>query len=113
MGYDWDMLEKGTSYEGGFSEKDPFIIKFWKHFHSLELEEKRHFLAFVTGSDRVPIRGLETLRITIAKNGSDDAQYPTSHTCFSVLLLPQYSSDRVLEERLATALQYHQGFGML
>jgi ubiquitin-protein ligase E3 A len=34
---------------------------FWEVVHSLSHERKRKLLAFVTGSDRVPIKGLAHL----------------------------------------------------
>ncbi|XP_032661481.1 ubiquitin-protein ligase E3A isoform X3 [Chelonoidis abingdonii] len=38
---------------------------------------------------------------------------PTSHTCFNVLLLPEYSNKEKLKERLLKAITYAKGFGML
>lgn len=38
---------------------------------------------------------------------------PTSHTCFNVLLLPEYSTKEKLKERLLKAITYAKGFGML
>jgi len=38
---------------------------------------------------------------------------PTSHTCFNVLLLPDYSSKDKLRERLLKAITNCKGFGML
>lgn len=38
---------------------------------------------------------------------------PTSHTCFNVLLLPEYSTIEKLRERLLKAITYAKGFGML
>ena len=38
---------------------------------------------------------------------------PTSHTCFNVLLLPDYSSKDKLRERLVKAITNCKGFGML
>jgi len=38
---------------------------------------------------------------------------PTSHTCFNVLLLPDYSSKDKLRERLLKAITNSKGFGML
>jgi len=46
---------------------------------------------------------------------SDDVlcRLPTSHTCFNVLLLPDYCSKDKLRERLIKAITNCQGFGML
>ena len=44
--------------------------------------------------------------------GPDTARLPTSHTCFNVLLLPEYSSREKLRERLCVAIDNAQGFGL-
>lgn len=44
------------------------------------------------------------LKFIIARNGVDSDRLPTSHTCFNVLLLCEYSSKEKLQERLQTAL---------
>lgn len=36
-----------------------------------------------------------------------------AHTCYNVLLLPEYSSQEKLKERLMKAIDYSKGFGML
>jgi ubiquitin-protein ligase E3 A len=66
-----------------------------------------------TGSNRVPVGGLSKLKLVIARNGPDCERLPTSHTCFNILLLPEYSSHEKLEERLLKAINYSKGFGML
>lgn len=38
---------------------------------------------------------------------------PTAHTCFNVLLLPDYSTKEKLKDRLEKAVDYSKGFGML
>jgi ubiquitin-protein ligase E3 A len=38
---------------------------------------------------------------------------PTAHTCFNVLLLPDYESKSKLRDRLLKAITYSKGFGML
>ena len=37
---------------------------------------------------------------------------PTSHTCFNALLVPEYASKAKLRERLLTAVENAQGFGL-
>lgn len=51
--------------------------------------------------------------MVIARNGSDSDRLPTSHTCYNVLLLPEYSSKEKLEDRLLKAINYSKGFGMI
>lgn len=65
------------------------------------------------GSDRVPVGGLSRLKLVIARNGSDSDRLPTSHTCYNVLLLPEYTTKEKLEDRLLKAINYSKGFGMI
>lgn len=44
---------------------DPTVKLFWEVFHTLTLEEKKTFLLFLTGSDRIPILGMKTLKMCI------------------------------------------------
>ncbi|XP_058170739.1 ubiquitin-protein ligase E3A [Anopheles ziemanni] len=111
--FDFDQLEKSTEYEGGFTVESQTIKDFWTIVHGLSMETKRKLLQFTTGSDRVPVGGLSRLKLVIARNGPDCDRLPTSHTCFNVLLLPEYDSKEKLEERLLKAITYSKGFGML
>ncbi|XP_015043330.2 ubiquitin-protein ligase E3A isoform X2 [Drosophila pseudoobscura] len=111
--FDFVELEHSTEYEGGYSYETPIIKDFWKIVHAMPHESKRKLLEFATGSARVPVGGLKCLRLLITRHGPDSDRLPTSHTCFNVLLLPEYSSKVKLEERLLKAINYSKGFGML
>ncbi|XP_039709331.1 ubiquitin-protein ligase E3A isoform X2 [Pteropus medius] len=110
---DFQALEETTEYDGGYSRDSVLIREFWEIVHSFTDEQKRLFLQFTTGTDRAPVGGLGKLKMIIAKNGPDTERLPTSHTCFNVLLLPEYSSKEKLKERLLKAITYAKGFGML
>ncbi len=60
--------------------------------HSLDEPLQKQLLFFITGSDRVPIKGLAHLSppFVISRNGGHSARLPTAHTCFNHLLLPAY-----------------------
>ncbi|XP_049820248.1 ubiquitin-protein ligase E3A isoform X2 [Aethina tumida] len=111
--FDFGELEDSTEYDGGYTNETPIIKDFWSIVHAFSVEDKRKLLQFTTGSDRVPVGGLGRLKLVIAKNGSDTDRLPTSHTCFNVLLLPEYSSKEKLKDRLVKAINYSKGFGML
>ncbi|XP_076252231.1 ubiquitin protein ligase E3A isoform X2 [Rhynchophorus ferrugineus] len=111
--FDFGELEISTEYDGGYSNDTQIIKDFWSVVHAFSLEDKRKLLQFTTGSDRVPIGGLSRLKLVIAKNGPDSDRLPTAHTCFNVLLLPEYSSKEKLKDRLVKAINYSKGFGML
>ncbi|KAM9334165.1 ubiquitin-protein ligase E3A isoform 3-T3 [Symphorus nematophorus] len=110
---DFLALEETTEYDGGYNRDSRIIKEFWETLHSFGEEQKRLFLQFTTGTDRAPVGGLGKLKMIIAKNGPDTDRLPTSHTCFNVLLLPEYSSKEKLRERLLKAITYAKGFGML
>ncbi|KAI8372246.1 hypothetical protein EDC96DRAFT_500434, partial [Choanephora cucurbitarum] len=110
---DFDALEASTVYDGGWSKDSDIIKYFWEIVHSFTYEEKKKLLFFATGSDRAPIGGLGKLQFVIAKNGGDSDRLPTSHTCYNVLLLCEYSSKEKLKERLLTSISNAEGFGMI
>ncbi|XP_003378945.1 putative HECT-domain protein [Trichinella spiralis] len=60
--YDWVAFEKGTQYRGEYWRQDPTIVLFWEVFHEMSLEQKKKFLLFVTGSDRVPFQGMDQIK---------------------------------------------------
>ncbi|XP_052738018.1 ubiquitin-protein ligase E3A isoform X2 [Bicyclus anynana] len=111
--FDFNELEKSTEYDGGYTAESQTIKDFWSIVHSLSLEDKRKLLQFTTGSDRVPVGGLSHLKLVIARNGPDCARLPTAHTCFNVLLLPEYENKEKLEDRLMKAISYSKGFGII
>ncbi|KAJ1961752.1 hypothetical protein GGI12_003069 [Dipsacomyces acuminosporus] len=110
---DFGALESSTIYDGGYTHDTQVIQFFWTVVNEFTDELKRKLLFFATSSDRVPIGGLSKLHFVIAKNGGDSDRLPTSHTCFNVLLLPEYSRIDKLRERLLTAIHNSEGFGMI
>lgn len=111
--FDFNELEKSTEYDAGYTSESQTIKDFWSIVHALPPADQRRLLQFATGSDRVPVGGLSHLRLVIARNGPDCERLPTAHTCFNVLLLPEYSSRDKLQDRLLKAISYSKGFGML
>lgn len=63
--YDWEELQRNATYKEGYSANDPTINLFWQVFHELPLEEKKKFLLFLTGSDRIPIQGMKAIKVSI------------------------------------------------
>ncbi|ORZ02211.1 hypothetical protein BCR43DRAFT_481192 [Syncephalastrum racemosum] len=110
---DFYALEAATVYDGGWCKDSPIIKHFWEIVHDFSEDEKKKLLFFATGSDRAPIGGLGKLQFVIAKNGADSDRLPTSHTCYNVLLLCEYSSKEKLRERLLTSISNAEGFGMI
>ena len=67
----FEDLQKVALYDNGYSDSDPTIVNFWEVLHSLDMEDKKKFLAFSTGSDRAPIGGLKAMRFIITRHGED------------------------------------------
>ncbi|KAH7441352.1 hypothetical protein KP509_03G034500 [Ceratopteris richardii] len=110
--FDFDALEKVTVYQGGYT-KDTGVVKwFWELVKDMPLEEKKALLFFTTGNDRAPVGGLGCLPFIIQRNGGETDRLPTAHTCFNVLLLPEYNSKNKLENRLKLAISNSIGFGL-
>ncbi|XP_011257668.1 probable E3 ubiquitin-protein ligase HERC4 isoform X1 [Camponotus floridanus] len=110
--YDWEELEKNAAYKESYTKSDPTIVLFWQVFHELPLEEKKKFLLFLTGSDRIPIQGMKAIKITIQPM-SDERFLPAAHTCFNLLDLPRYQTRERLKYKLLQAIQHNQGFSLV
>ena len=110
---DLKALERSTKYDDGFTAEHPVIVWFWRFAHGLTTALKKDLLNFVTASDRVPLGGLGNLLFVIQRNGPDTERLPSSLTCFGRLLLPEYSSEQRLCDRMITAIQNSQGFGLV
>jgi ubiquitin-protein ligase E3 A len=89
-----------------------YIDAFWSVLANLPEAAKVQFVIFVTGSDRMPLQGWEELRVKVQKNGVGDERLPVAYTCFSLILLPKYSSVDVLRARVLAAIKDSQGFGL-
>ncbi len=110
---DINELRMNTRYEGGYDETAQIVVWFWEIVNEFDWEQKRKLLAFVTGSDRAPLKGLQSLTFVVQRQGPDSESLPTSHTCFGVLLLPEYSSMRKLKFLLSIAINNARGFGLI
>lgn len=67
---------------------------------------------FLTGSDRIPIYGMSSLRIVIQSTASGEQYLPVAHTCYNLLDLPKYSSKEILSARLVQAIDHYEGFSL-
>lgn len=106
-------LQASARYEGGFHAEHPLIVELWRIVREeLDPKQKRQFLVFCTGSARPPLGGLGRLRLIIQRAEGDTDKVPTAHTCFNVLLLPEYSSAAKLRQKLLVAVANAQGFGL-
>ncbi|XP_014911336.1 probable E3 ubiquitin-protein ligase HERC4 [Poecilia latipinna] len=114
--YNWVKLKQNTQYEWGSDTRHPTIQMFWEVFDELTEEQKKDFVLFLTGSRKVPVLGMDQIRMTIRikqiQSGSHDEHFPESLTCHSILELPLYSTKDIMRERLTEALEPQRGFRM-
>lgn len=109
---DFYELEVAATYDEGYSHSHPTIIMLWRVVNEMSVEQKKAFLMFVTGSDRVPLKGLVHLTFIVQRHGEDSDRLPTALTCFNRLLLPEYSNREKLKECLIVAIENCKGFGL-
>ncbi|XP_037686165.1 probable E3 ubiquitin-protein ligase HERC6 isoform X2 [Choloepus didactylus] len=109
--YDWKLLEKNSKYDQGYHKSHPTILMFWKAFHKLTLDEKKKFLLFLTGSDRMHVTGMQEMGIVFRcpETLSED-DCPRAVTCHNILYLPKYSTMERVEEALQIAINSNKGF---
>ncbi|XP_043917257.1 probable E3 ubiquitin-protein ligase HERC6 [Protopterus annectens] len=111
--YDWDILRKNADYRGEYHPKHTTIKMFWKVFHELLLKEKKDFLLFLTGNSRIPVTGMDSVKIEISSfnpvSPLSTDHLPEARTCFNLLLLPKYETEEILKEKLLRAIEYNRG----
>ncbi|KAK3698694.1 hypothetical protein RRG08_046196 [Elysia crispata] len=103
-------LKKVTVYDG-YSANEATIRYFWETVLSLPIETQKRLLLFATGSDRIPIGGIGEMTFKISRI-DDTSLLPMSHTCFNQLVLPPYKSKKILKQKLLTAVNNAEGFGL-
>lgn len=110
--FDLKDLEKATVYENGYSRDSKTVDMLWKILYSLDIDQQKKFLFFVTGSDRVPVNGLASIHFVVSRNGPDSDRLMTAHTCYNYLLLPEYTCEIKMRKLLVTAISNSEGFGL-
>lgn len=109
--FDFAELQQAAQYADGYTATTPVCVWLWEILNEMDDKSKRAFLHFVTASSRTPIRGLGKVIITIQRHSPDSDRLPSAMTCFSRLLLPEYSDRAKLQRLLTIALDNAHGFG--
>ena len=68
---------------------------------------------FLTGSDRIPIHGMESMRIVIQSTTAEEHYLPVAHTCYNLLDMPRYQTKEILRRRLTRAVEQYEGFSLV
>ncbi|KAF8148075.1 hypothetical protein B0H34DRAFT_803194 [Crassisporium funariophilum] len=111
---DLDDLQRYTNYGGLYDEKHPTIVAFWNVLNSLDQEQRRALLRFVTSCSRPPLLGFKELvpNFSIRDASEDQHRLPTSSTCVNLLKLPRYTDERTLRAKLLQAINSGAGFDL-
>lgn len=109
---DFNELKANCTYIE-YTEDSDIIKWFWEIAFSMTEEQKKQFLSFTTGSSRIPVGGISSISLKIARNGTDTGRLPSAQTCFSLLLIPEYETKEIFEKMLLTAIQYNIGFDLV
>ena len=80
-------LQANVFFTGGFDEASKTIKLFWTVLTCLSPEQRSQVLAFITGSNRIPLDGFEP-PLCITRGEEGEQALPKSHTCFNQLVLP-------------------------
>lgn len=116
--FDVDVLKSVTNYTGWGrkedAEKSEAVKWFWEYLSSLNFQQQKRVLLFITGSDRVPATGIQNLSLRISRlnNGKDSERLPIAHTCFNELAIYEYSSREKMVDKLSKAIYMLAGFGI-
>ena len=87
----------------------PHVRFFWQVLESFAPEQRRAFLKFIWGRNRLPFTeedwGDARMRIhTKDCNGNPDQYFPVAHTCFFSIELPRYSTKDIAYAKLLWAV---------
>ncbi|PIA15065.1 hypothetical protein COEREDRAFT_16390 [Coemansia reversa NRRL 1564] len=116
-GDDWEPndLQAITEYVNFGNRKNTKMLVewFWEVLVEMSMSDRRLFLVFVTGSDRMPSSAANSrLKMRLVLLGYEHNRFPIAHTCFNQLGIWMYRSKTELRDKLATAIRESEGFGL-
>eukprot|EP00557_Chaetoceros_sp_GSL56_P007737 CAMPEP_0176505780 /NCGR_PEP_ID=MMETSP0200_2-20121128/16685_1 /TAXON_ID=947934 /ORGANISM="Chaetoceros sp., Strain GSL56" /LENGTH=1269 /DNA_ID=CAMNT_0017905373 /DNA_START=111 /DNA_END=3920 /DNA_ORIENTATION=+ len=110
---DIEDMKANTKLVGGYTVFDTNINRFWRVVKSFNGKQRAQLLRFVTSCERPPPLGFASMNppFTIQRIPFiNDDQLPTASTCFNILKLPAYTSEKILRDRLLYSIQSCSGF---
>jgi hypothetical protein len=101
---DVDVFKRMTDHNLPRKEKHPVAVRFWQVVQDMSNSDRAALLAFASGRRRLPsLNSGGHFRIELLHGRGDEA-LPEAHTCFFTIDLPQYSSTKVMREKLLYAI---------
>jgi len=107
---DFQLLRRHTEYSN-VSMDSPHIHFFWEVLEGMNDDERRAFVRFAWGQERLPSSDQEFERTStrmlikpFTGTTDPDQAFPKADTCFFNLMLPEYTSAKILGEKLIFAI---------
>lgn len=117
-----DLLRRHTEYpkdEPDYAKDSPLIKNFWKFLNDISDEDRKKFVIFCWGQQRLPPNdaayAAANILFKIKKHSGKDRRQkpvnmddclPTASTCFFQFTLPKYSSIEHLSKKILIAVHY-------
>jgi len=106
--FDVAELRKHTTYGVSASPNDRHVMQLWQVLEAFSPEQRRLFLTFVWGRNRLPLTerewGETRMKIHTLESRRADDQFPKSRTCFFSFEWPRYSSFEIAHGKLLYAI---------
>jgi len=107
---DIGLLRRHTMCSGVASDAS-HIAYFWQTLQDFNQNDRRGFLRFAWAQERLPVNDEEFERTKtrmmikpFTSSGDPNAAFPKADTCFFNIMLPEYSNQKTLRERLLFAI---------
>ena len=101
-------LRRHTRYRGGVAEDQPHVQLFWEVLEEMEQADRRLFLRFAWGRERLPLESDYTeqseMKVFPSDRGDGDKVLPEAETCFFIVKLPRYRSKELMRDNLLAAI---------
>jgi len=109
---DLAMLKRHTSYGASITggENAPHIRIFWQVLQDFEPDDRRAFLTFAWGRNRLPLTDADwavqaEMKIHTLETPRPNDHLPASHTCFFSLEWPKYTNKAAAHAKLLYAIR--------
>jgi len=114
-----ESLRDAFRAEHGYTTESRQIQDLVEIVSEMDGPDRKRFVKFVTGSNRLPLGGFKALEppLTVVKASRDDedpdSYLPSVMTCANFIKLPEYSSKAIMRNQLITAISDGQGSFLL
>ncbi|GAA5933715.1 putative ubiquitin-protein ligase UFD4 [Sporobolomyces koalae] len=108
-GEDWSVnaLVSAAKADHGFTMDSRVVQDLFSVMADFDPTERRAWLSFTTGAQRLPIGGFASLKppLTIVRKDGGDRALPSCMTCTNYVKLPDYSTREILQTKIKFAVR--------